>query len=263
MEKLIIREAIKSDKTHVLKFCKNTFSWGDYIHDVWNSWLNEGNLFIVENHHQPVGLCHAFFINNEVWIEGVRINSDFRRLGLASKLIRNVESLAKKNLSHFSLMLIDYKNNPSLSMAKTLDYQIFEIWHFYVLSPKVNKINKVKFANSLNSIESTYYIQSWRWIVLDNERIRSLCSDNKIIYSNRSGLISIAILTESDHFENTLIVTLYSGSKSNNEDLISYIQNYGIEKNYKRIQILTKEKLSIMSDLEYKITFYLMRKSLF
>ena len=41
-----IREANISDKNSVLKFCKNTFSWGDYIEKVWSSWLDEGNLFL-------------------------------------------------------------------------------------------------------------------------------------------------------------------------------------------------------------------------
>ena len=43
-----IREANISDKNSVLKFCKNTFSWGDYIEKVWSSWLDEGNLFLFE-----------------------------------------------------------------------------------------------------------------------------------------------------------------------------------------------------------------------
>ena len=32
-----------SDKKAVLDFCKNTFSWGDYINDVWDYWILEGN----------------------------------------------------------------------------------------------------------------------------------------------------------------------------------------------------------------------------
>ena len=42
----MIREATNSDKTSVLKFCKDTFSWGDYVQDVWDSWISEGNLFL-------------------------------------------------------------------------------------------------------------------------------------------------------------------------------------------------------------------------
>ena len=43
-----IREATSFDRISVLKFCKDTFSWGDYIDKVWPSWLDEGNLFLFE-----------------------------------------------------------------------------------------------------------------------------------------------------------------------------------------------------------------------
>ena len=59
----MIREARRSDKSHVLKFCKNTFSWGDYIDDVWDYWFSEGLLFVAEEKF-PVGLCHAVFFKD-------------------------------------------------------------------------------------------------------------------------------------------------------------------------------------------------------
>ena len=40
-----IRDANNSDKNTVFEFCKNTFSWGDYIQDVWDFWIDEGGLF--------------------------------------------------------------------------------------------------------------------------------------------------------------------------------------------------------------------------
>ena len=43
------RLARDSDKKDVLSFCKKTFSWGDYIHEVWDSWIVEGNLIVIEN----------------------------------------------------------------------------------------------------------------------------------------------------------------------------------------------------------------------
>ena len=43
---------------------------------------------------------------------------------------------------------------------------------------------------------------------------------------------------------------------------ISFLQNHAIEKNYERIQILTKEKLPAFDTLEHKISFHLMKKNL-
>ncbi len=76
------------------------------------------------------------------------------------------------------------------------------------------------------------------------------------------GKNSIAILTDSEHFDKTLIATLFSGSQNTTLQIISFLQNYGIEKNYKKIQILTKEQLPFFDSLEHKISFHLMKKSL-
>ena len=40
-----IRSPIISDKEKILEFCQNTFSWGDYIDEVYDFWINEGNSF--------------------------------------------------------------------------------------------------------------------------------------------------------------------------------------------------------------------------
>jgi len=114
---MLIREAKPSDKLHILKFCTNTFSWGDYIKEVWDYWLSEGNLLVIEK-DIPIGVSHAVFSKNQVWIEGIRINSDFRRQGFASNLIKRVESLAIQKQIPISLMLIDTENSPSLLMAQ-------------------------------------------------------------------------------------------------------------------------------------------------
>jgi uncharacterized protein VirK/YbjX len=97
---------------------------------------------------------------------------------------------------------------------------------------------------------------------LVDEILESLISNKKIIYSDEYGDASFAILTDSEHFEKTLIVTLHAGSEKNNHILISYLQNFAFKNNYHRIQILTKEILSKLPNLEHRISFNLMQKSL-
>ncbi|MBA0908110.1 MAG: GNAT family N-acetyltransferase [Nitrosarchaeum sp.] len=261
MEPILIRSAINSDKFSIFDFCKNTFSWGDYIQDVWDYWLSEGNLLVIEKSY-PIGMCHSYLSKNQIWIEGIRIDSNFRRQGLASKLVEYVELLAKAKQIEFSFMLIDTHNSASLSMAKNLNYKIFQTWNFYSLLPKIDTTFEIQFANVFEFVKISQYVNSWRWLVFDKEIFISLTKENKIIFSNKSGSISTAILTESEHFSKTLIVTMFSGSQNNTLNIISYIQNYAKEKNYEKIQILCKENLSFSINLEHKITFNLMKKYL-
>ena len=160
-------------------------------------------------------------------------------------------------------MLIDTENSFSLSMVKNLDYEIFQIWNFYSLMPQINSSNEIHLGHDFDFVKVSHYVKSWRWLILDKKTLLSLCQQNKIIFSDKSGPTSIAILTDSEHFDKILIVTLFSGSPSNALDLISYIQNYGAENKYRKIQILTKEKLPTISTLDHKITFNLMKKSLY
>ncbi len=258
---MMIREANSLDKIQILKFCTDTFSWGDYIDQVWDSWLSEGNLFIFEKQF-PVGICHAFYSEDQIWIEGIRIDPNFRRQKIASKLVKHTESVGKEKNISFSFMLIDTENTSSITMANSLDYDIFQTWNFYSLMPKRNSNYNVHFGKFLNRQLYTHYVKSWRWLPVDDTTLSTFYQQNKIIKSNVDGKESIAILTDSEHFDNTLIVTLFSGSQSTTLQVISFLQNYGIEKSYKRIQILTKEQLPLFNSLEHRISFHLMKKSL-
>lgn len=257
----MIRNAKPSDKSQVLKFCQNTFSWGDYVEHVWDYWLNEDLLFVYEKQF-PIGICHAFFSKNQIWIEGIRVDSNFRKQKIASELVSHVESIGQKNDALFSFMLIDVENPISLSMAKSLNYRILETWNFYSLEPKKNSNFDIIFAKSLDDSLYSHYVKSWRWLPIDNTIVSQLVQQNKIIQSKINDEISTAILSDSEHFDNTLIVTLFSGSEKTSLQIILFLQNYAIENNYNRIQILTKEKLFDLEFLEHKLSFHLLRKTL-
>ena len=258
---LKIREANNSDKNIILKFCKNTFSWGDYVDHVWDFWISEGHLFLGQKQF-PIGICHALYSKDQIWIEGIRIDPNYRRQNIATELVKHAETIGKeKNLS-YSYMLIDTENSVSLSMAKSLNYEIYQTWNFYSIIPKINLSHNVDFEKSLDRQLYSYYVKSWRWLPIDDETLESFKIKNSIVSSCINNKKSIAILTDSEHFEKTLIVTLFSNSDDSVLEILSFLQNFGIEKNYERIQILTKEKLPNLDSLEWKISFYLMKKFL-
>ena len=258
---MFIRQAKNSDKDSVLKFCKNTFSWGDYIDKVWEFWISEKNLFLIED-QKPIGICHAFFSDDQVWIEGIRVDSEYRRKKIASKLVNHVESIGyQKNIS-FSYMLIDVQNIPSLSLANSLGYEKHQTWNFYTLESRKNSNFKITFENNLDSKSITQYVRSWRWFPITAKVLSSLHRQNKIIKSEIDKKNSIAIITDSEHFENTLIVTLFSNSQKTTLHVIQFLQNYGFEKKYERIQILSQESLNLNNSLNYRLSFNLMKKQL-
>jgi len=268
---VIIRKAKASDKKMVLEFCKTTFSWGDYIVDVWDYWIREGNLLVLIENNNPVAICHSSFFDKQVWIEGIRVNENFRKKGFAKRLVLKSESIAKNKNCVISKMLIETNNKKSLNLADYLNYKKEETWNFYSLIPKksykklkvIVAINNNKIINFL-LLNSTYYVESWRWIPLTKTNIDSLINEQRILYTIHDDKINaLVIFTESEYFEKTLMLTLISDSVNGSNQIITYFQNYAIDKNIKRIQILTKIKtLSKIENLDKKFSFYLMKKKI-
>ena len=266
---MIIRKAKASDKNIVLEFCKTTFSWGDYIEDVWDYWKLEGNLLVLTEKNTPIAICHSSFFDSQVWIEGIRVNEKFRKKGFAKNLVLKSEKLAKNKKCKTSQMLIATNNTKSLNLARKLNYKKESIWHFYSLIPSksTKKIN-VTIANKkivdflFTNLSS--YVKSWRWIPLTKNNINKLIKQKRILYTKQNDEVdTLVIYTESEHFEKTLMLTLVSGTKNGIKELIEYFQNYAIKNNFKRIQILTKTKtFPKMKDLEKRFSFYLMKKEL-
>lgn len=267
-----IRKATSFDKNLVLEFCKNTFSWGDYISDIWDHWILEGNLLVSIIEKTPVATCHSSFLGkDQVWIEGIRVKKNFRRQGLAKKLVKHSEMISKKNNYKIVKMLIESTNENSIKLAENLNYKKESKWDFYTLLPKKTvSSNDVKFAfdenkilNNINKFSSDY-VKSWRWIPFSREIISTLVNQKKIlILEKNKTLEGLAILTASEHFDKTLMITLVFGTNEVLNKILSYIQNYAFINKYKRIQILTKlESIPNQEGLEKKLSFFLMKKVL-
>ena len=264
------RLAQSSDKKDILNFCQNTFSWGDYIHEVWDNWINEGNLIVIENDQIPVSMAHVGFHPDEkmIWIEGIRVNHNFRKKGLAQKMIRYFERQAKSKEFKISRMLIASENDPSLTLAKKLGYQIISKWNYFSLESKqIFQQNEIISDSCLvycKDIDMKKYnlIESWRWIPLINERLKKLNPENKIICQKTNDkIITLGIITESKSFKNTIILEILFGTKL--ETMIKFVQNLAYQKNYSKIRILTElESLPQIKNLENKFPFYLMEKEL-
>jgi len=265
----ITRLAKSSDKDPVLNFCENTFSWGDYIHEVWDSWIDEGNLIVIDQNQNPISMTHAAFYPNEkmIWIEGIRVKEDFRKDGVAQKMISYLEETAKSKNCEISRMLIASENEPSLSLAKKLGYKILSKWNYFSLESKpIDKEINITSDSCIDSIsldeKNFHFIESWRWIPLTDERLKKLNSEKKIFCQKVNEKINtLGIITESDSFKNTIILELVFGT--NSEKMIKFTQNLAYQKNYSKIRILTElESLPSIDNLENKFPFYLMEKKL-
>lgn len=83
-----IRPARHEDKPHIAAFTKDTFEWGDYVYDSFDSWVDDDTaLFVATVDGIPVGLARAILMSpREVWLHAARVHPDHRRQGIGAAL---------------------------------------------------------------------------------------------------------------------------------------------------------------------------------
>lgn len=261
-----VRQATNQDKSEILDFCKNTFSWGDYIAQVWQYWLREGHLLVIEEDSHSIGICHAShdLENQNMWIEGIRIRPQYRRKGFAKNLISHCEKISKQKNCKTIQMLIDIENSNSLMLSKAQGYKITETWDFHSFEGNASLDHTVDYSLTLKrekTLSSFSYIDSWRRYMLTRKTITNLAKQRRIIFSN-SVTDGIAIISESRHFHKTLLVSILSGDHTGISNILSEITSLSQKHGYENLQIMTQlRSLSTHKGLNKKMSFHLVEKS--
>jgi GNAT superfamily N-acetyltransferase len=95
---LIIRPARSGDSAAMKRICAHTWDWGDYIPDAWETWLADEECVVLvgEIEGQVVALSNAAFQpDGQVWLEGMRVDPDHRRQGIAGQFLDSSIALAR------------------------------------------------------------------------------------------------------------------------------------------------------------------------
>lgn len=100
-DSLMFRPVQPADKDRVLDFTRNT--WGDaeedYIKDVFDEWVADprGEFTAAVIHDRVAGISKLTDMgDDEWWLEGLRIDPAYRRMGIASEFNRYQVALAKR-----------------------------------------------------------------------------------------------------------------------------------------------------------------------
>lgn len=121
MPQLEVRRAREEDRAAVLAFCQQTWEWGDYIEYVWEQWLHDqrGALFVATMDEQPVGVAHLEMLNaSEAWMEGMRVDPQFRKHGVASALFDAQISEATRRGAAIARLLTDSTNTAAIRLIE-------------------------------------------------------------------------------------------------------------------------------------------------
>lgn len=247
---MIYRAAKNKDKYQILDFCKNTFEWGDYIHEVWDIWIKEKNglLMVAETKDEPshtpksVAMIHGILYDHTIWIEGIRVNPVYRRKGLASTLINQVIRYGKERKAKKASSVVSVKNNPSKKLMKKQNFIPVAKWIYSttytitknndkcfdkIIKAEIKHIKVIK--NFLSKLENDTsdiirFVNAWRWYTLTENQLYKIIINSQLYIFHDKKIRGMVIIDSNPYFNkgNYEIGYLYGETKEIVANLINY-----------------------------------------
>ena len=278
-----IRHATKSDKGEVLRFCVNTFEWGDYIDQVWDFWISDRNgVLLVAEHDEEyniygkkrsslIALSHASLCpnNKNVWLEGIRVHPNFRHRHVATQLLNSMISYAKKQGAVEASAIVAGNNITSQLMMESNGFAIISKWSYYTINKIPKRVDKVKLRSKVVTSEDTEtvrnylkrsevykssgktYVNSWRWYSLDLSVLENFIKHEKVLVIGNDPIEGLGIINK-DSNNDFQIVYLDASNMSVLEDLIKFAVNliHREDRTYNRIQIFSPQTKYVSTVME-------------
>lgn len=144
----------------------------DYVPHVWAEWVQQpewGIVLVAEYRDSIVGTCYVdFMANGTCWFQAMRVDPDYRRLGVGSALTQSCFTEAKASGMREAYLGIDSDNTASLQMTARQGFE--QILYYQRLMTKLPPRDTLPTSQSL-----------WRQAVEDDiDAILHLCKLNDI-----------------------------------------------------------------------------------
>lgn len=268
-----IRTAKSSDRAEILSFCKNTFSWGDYIDQVWDYWFRTGRLLVVEDGGRRIAMSHVQLCpsGKNVWLEGVRVHPDYRRSRIATGLMEKMLEYGRKKGARHASAIVDMTNVASQRMVEKNGFEVESRWAYYSTRAKLaRKKSAARLAtiaelgeiwqylqeSEVYQLSAKKYVKSWHWYALDRKVLHNFVKERNVIVAGKpiDGLALINRYGYWDRINILQIVYLDALSKSSLGHLVSFATNIHLEGRFQELQILCHNNRRLTSFIERYMT---------
>jgi ribosomal protein S18 acetylase RimI-like enzyme len=160
---VVIRFARERDRDDVMEFVRNTWPWGDYIPEVWDTWLadNRGKMFVLELEGKVVGMNHIRILEEGVgWLEGVRIRPEYRGRGFATLLGEEAMNYARKmGIKKFRL-LSHISNKPAHKQVRKMNFKKVGIFNGFELEGQIKETSQIILDQKYYSLAERSLLES-------------------------------------------------------------------------------------------------------
>ena len=271
--KIYVRKARGSDREAVFKFCEKTWSWGDYIPEVWDKWLKEksGRVFIATTDEVPVGITHLSIDKpHEVWLSGARTDPNYRRMGIATAITKKCLDYAKRKGVKAARLTTESDNTASQAVIKKLGFKPTAEFVEMTTEKIARETSKnSKWAEKIDTNAIWDYLQTsetrrkavglytviFHWFSLEKEDLKRFIEQRKAILhlsetSKIDGIILIDDITAQEWHENTIQTCYIDGDHTAVLHMIRFLKSHCHALDIKKIYGFTSNHKPITTALE-------------
>jgi ribosomal protein S18 acetylase RimI-like enzyme len=167
------RSARPEDRAAVLAFCGRIWGGHDYIGAVWDDWLREqqegsGVLLVGVLDGRPVGIIHMRLLSDdEAWIEGIRVDPDVQRRGIARVLTSKAMVVARERGATVVRLFVDADNLASQALVARFGFtRVAEV--VYYSAPALDADQTVDDGAQLVTSGEADFERLWAWLEHSN-----------------------------------------------------------------------------------------------
>ncbi len=218
-----IRRAKYEDKPRIVEISSKIWDGDDYLPQIFDKWVEEkGGEFSVITVDGVVAGCSKItqLPQNTLWLEGIRVDADYRGQGLGKKLaeyqLKRAEELGYTNLelgtfveNYESIAIIEKRGFERIASFKFLFKGLTadnEESNESVLSKSVNEnVRKITNVNELNEVlkhidtpsRQNYINLDWTFLKCDQNMLQQMI-DRGLIYKYKTTLFAFGNWNQKD-----------------------------------------------------------------
>lgn len=129
---MTIRPARLEDKAVIAAFTTDTFAWGDYVADAFDTWMAnpDGQILIAASGtDEAIGMARvAMLSSTEAWAQAARVHPDHRRQGIAGRLMEAGEVWAAEQGALVMRLVTEDWNEPAQRQVDKSGYRLVAKW---------------------------------------------------------------------------------------------------------------------------------------
>jgi len=265
---IIIRNVLPEDKEKIMPFCVNTFDWGDYIDDVFDTWVEdkESHFILAELDGAPVGILHIRVMKHgNSWMEGLRVAKDRRGQGIATMLTNAAIEILRRSGCTTTRIAIESNNMPSMSLAGKIGFREESDWLFYhsrkpltkhhTSSIWASKGNADKLWNYLDGSDlfnriGRAYEFNWALYPLEKDEFNDAITTKEIAFSKISREMAISIAQVDPFNPHDLLVCVLTGGILDTKDLLHFLLSEAVKVGIKKVYVSSPNNPEIVAGIK-------------